>query len=570
MKIYKLSPLRLNHLFGLIVLPMLAVACQAPSDDLYQKESVEMSAQRDDVSFSGEVPDDVDLGLDSPSSLPSVGDVQRPEVNAPGGVRPPQEASLINVTQTLSLRRNPQKPMLDLVFVMDDSNSMEPHQTKLAREMTTFTRELSKLDLLDYRIGVVPIYDSRRYFKKGEPGEDRYEQGVREWGQETASASYTRNFYRLGRLVHLKDAKSDALLNERFATPQTLLPNLEATLRLGAQVFHKYDLYNYLNSEGQIVAREQDRMKGTQFSRNDLDSLTEILVRPAKGPLTEEILAPMVAALSVQSLLFGQAADHYRAQYPTTHPRDPEIWNAPSPGSANADERWMQFAKRHNNNFVREKAHLGVIFVTDVIDRSVGQGAREAAEALRQIKGDDGTYNKISTFGVLHKNTVSYALQNKFSREWRLRHCNGSERVDDEVRGKNGWDQPPSLEQFLNLTRGDRDEGSNILNLCSENYGENLVRIARELFKKSVQRGEYNLERVPTAGSLRVVFKDDLSRVVPTCRRGVEQGLCWSLQIRPGTRKLILESQEELELQELLVTYQTLDPRTATQLNSGR
>ena len=186
------------------------------------------------------------------------------------------------------------------------------------------------------------------------------------------------------------------------------------------------------------------------------------------------------------------------------------------------------------------------------------------------MKGDDGSYSKISTFGVLHKNTVSYPLQKKFSREWRSRHCNGSERVDDEVRGVNGWNGPQLLEQFLNLSRGNREEGSNILNLCSENYGENLVRIARELFKKSVQRGEYSLESVPTAGSLRVAFKNDPSRLVPTCRRGLEQGLCWSLQIRPGTRKLILESQEELELQELLVTYQTVDPRTATLLNSGR
>ena len=559
-----------NNLLSLALLPGFLMACQASSDDLYQLESVEMKAEREDVDFSSQVPADVDLGLESPADLPAIGDVQAPVVNAPSGIRPPQEASLINVTQTISLRRNPQKPMLDLVFVMDDSNSMEPHQTKLAREMSTFTRELSKLDLLDYRIGVVPIYDSRRYFKKGEPGEDRYEQGVREWGQETTDAPYTRNFYRLGRLVNVKDAQSGKLLKERFATPQTPISNLEATLKLGAQVFHKYDLYNYLNSEGQVVAREQDRISGAQLSRSDLDSLTEILVRPAKGPLNEEILAPMVAALSVQSLLFGQSAEHYRAQYPTTHPRDPEVWNAPSPSAANADERWMQFARRHNNNFVREKAHLGVIFVTDVIDRSVGQGARAAAEALRQIKGDDGTYSKISTFGVLHKNTISYALQRKFSREWRLRHCNGSERVDDEVRGRNGWDQAPALEQFLNLTRGNREEGSNILNLCSENYGENLVRIARELFKKSVQRGEYNLERVPTAGSLRVVFKNDPSRQVPTCQRGVEQGLCWSLQIRPGTRKLILESQEELELQELSVTYKTLDPRTATQLNSGR
>ncbi len=565
-----LSPLLTINKSKLILTPLFLLgavlsACQSQTDDLYQVSTPSLEAELTEVEIETHLAESEGIAPANNTDLPEMGEVQSAEINRPPGFVNPASAQMIDVEQVISLQRNPVKPMLDLLFVIDDSNSMEPHQINLANAMRSFTQELSQLNLLDYRIGVTSIYDSKRYFKRGEEGSDRFEQGITEWSRLNDGSPQQRNFYRLGRLVPVEGQLNS---NERFATPETSLRNLEETLKIGAQVFNKYDLFNYVDASGRVVSRNQNRFDGA-YANQELASLTEVLVTEAKGPRFEEILAPMLAALTPQSLLFGPHSDHYRSQFPSTSSNDTDRWRAPLLNNPNREEAWMNFAQNYNNQFIREKAHLGVIFVTDVTDQSVGISARDAADALIQLKGDDGSFTKISTFGVLHKNTVSFDLQNRFSSEWARRHCTPNNRVDDDVLNNNGFNQPQMLENFLRMTGGNRPDGSNILNICSNNYGQNLIQIAKDLFKKSVQRGEYNLERVP-AQSLRVVFKDDPSRVVPTCQRGQTQGLCWQLQIKPGVRKLILLSQDDLGTQELLVSYKAIDPRTANTLNSGR
>ncbi len=553
-----------------VSLGLLITACQSQTEDIYQVTTPSFEAELSESEIKADLPKADQLDANENNQLPTLGEIQRPELNRPGQFTNPAAAKMIDVEQVISVQRSQVKPMLDLLFVIDDSNSMAPHQNNLAAAMKSFTQELSQLNLLDYRIGVTTIYDSKRYFKKDQEGSDRFEQGITEWTRVNEGGPSKRNFYRLGRLIPLKNASTGSLLSgQRFATPETNVLNLEATLKIGAQVFDKYDLYNYIDSTGRVVSASQNRVNGAYSTNEPEAGIREVLVTEAKGPRFEEILAPMLAAVSPQSLLFGTQADHYRSQYPNTSNLDTDRWQAPALNSSTKEEQWMQFSQSYNNQFIRDKAHLGVIFVTDVTDQSVGLNARAAADALIQLKGDDGSFTKISTFGVLHKNTVSYDLQQKNSTEWSRRHCTANNRVDDDVLNVNGFNEPQMLEQFLRMTGGNRTEGSNILNICSNNYGQNLIKIAKDLFKKSVQRGEYDLQMVPSQ-NFKVVFKDDPTKTVPTCQRGQTEGLCWQLQIKPGVRKIILLSQDDLGTQELLVTYKAIDPRTANTLNSTR
>lgn len=567
-----------------IIIAMSLTACQTETTDLEQIIHPKMESEIVNIDEKDELPESPTLESSTPPTLPNIGSITSVSgISRPGETINLQHANMIDVEQVISIERNEIKPMLDLLFVIDDSASMEPHQNNLAAAMKNFTGELSKLNLLDYRIAVTSIYDSERYFKKGSPGEDRYEQGITEWSRKEFDilnpSVPLRNFFRLGRLLPIKNHEDGSYLNgNRFATPQTHIKNLESTLKVGAQLFQKYDEYNYISTDGKIIGRNQNRVTGL-FANKDLGTHREELSKESKGPRFEELISPMLAALSPQTLLFGDHAEHYRQQFPSTSKYDSDKWTAPKSDDKAADEAWLNFSINYNDKFVREKAHLGVIFVTDTIDQSVGVTPREAAEALKNLKGDDGSYSKISTYGVLHKNTVSYDLQRKHSRQWSRRHCTTNNRVDDDVRGINGFDKPQMLEEFLRLTGGKRSEGSNILNICSNNYGENLVQVAKDLFKDSLQRGEYDLEMVP-AQNIEVVFKNQPERKVPTCQseqatsrqKNIKQtsGLCWQVLIKPGIRKLILMSQDELEKQELLVRYKAIDPRTANSLNSQK
>ena len=55
------------------------------------------------------------------------------------------------------------QPKLDILFVIDDSRSMEPHQINLSRNIDRFVEGFSKERFIDFHIGVTGIWDSRRY-----------------------------------------------------------------------------------------------------------------------------------------------------------------------------------------------------------------------------------------------------------------------------------------------------------------------------------------------------------------------------------------------------------------------
>ncbi len=548
-------------------------ACQSETTDLYQVESPSLQGETRSARFAE--PEIQEPSFENPEfpELPETGEVLSIEIPRPPELSEVDDADLINVTQNISLTNQETRPQLDLLFVIDDSNSMETHQNNLAAAMEDFVEELSHLDLLDYRIAVTPIYDSRRYFKRGQVGDDRYEEGVTEWSrplQGEQNYVATRNFYRLGSLLPFIDNQTGQIKRpiEKFATTSTQLSDLRETLKVGAQEYIERDEVGYESNGNTINNGPRARPTDQDEAREFQSSLTEVLIQEAVGPRFEEMLSPMIAALNSRYLIFGNSASHYRSQYPATHPEDDNQWTPPGLEDPNREEQWSEFSENHNSGFIRQDAHLGVIFVTDTVDQSVDINPAMAAEALRQLKGGQSSRDKISTYGVLHKNSVSFDLQNRFSSQWSRRNC-GDGRVDDDIRGREGYDRPQKLESFLRMTSGRASQGSNILNICSGTYGEDLPQIAKDLFDKSVQRGEYNLEHIPM-GEIRVYFADNPERSVPVCGANQGEALCWNILIQPGVRKLILINQGELGTRNLVVEYQSVDPRTANRLNSNR
>lgn len=531
----------------LLAAPMLLLpACNSDTADLHKIDPPNLKSELGEFDPGSVNVDGQPSQLVVPK-LPQVGKVVSVTVTPPGELKDIDGAKLEDVKQMISITSDKQTPMLDLVFFVDDSKSMKPHQDKYFGEIDGFTAELDKLDLLKYQIGVATVYDSGRYFKPKNSvrGSDRYEQGITEFSR---LQNGKRNFHRLGRLLPLADGSG-----KRFATPETSSKTLSDTLKVGAQDFIKYDMYGDKDHVG----------------IDPLTQITAVLTEESVGPLNEEILAPMVAALNPAYLLTGSGANvaHFRAQYPATDSRDREETERWTPPASNIEVEWMKFASSFNKGFVRKDAHLGVIFLTDVVDTPVNIDAEKAAEALRLLKGDTNSYEKISTYGVLHKNTVSFGLQKSDSRKWATRHCTSD--VDNAVRGIEGFDQAQALESFLNITRGPKKAvGANILNICSASYGEDLAAIAKDLFKKSVSLGKYEFEKFPS-GDITVVYKNDPSKHVPVCGDSASEELCWKVEIKPppNVSRLFLYNRADLGTQELIVNYKGIDLDSCTTLN---
>ncbi|MCB0421991.1 MAG: hypothetical protein KDD61_13420, partial [Bdellovibrionales bacterium] len=267
------------------------------------------------------------------------------------------------------------KPKIDILFVIDDSLSMLAHQINLSRNINRFVSTFAKNDQLDYQIAVTSIYDTNRYFKDSSlPADDeRNLQGVTEMSRLEPGK---RNFYRMGQLVPVPNATN----GETFVTSETpnSLSTLSKLLKIGTKNFVKSDKVHSENGK---------------------------LIEEAYGPRYEEMLYPMLAAVDVKQLLFGNNASFFRSQYPKSQGWDP------------ASNDWAGFAKAFNKNFPRPDAHLAIIFVTDTLDQSYRLSAQQVKAALVALKNDPN-FEKISTYGVLHPNSLSQRVRRSHSQRF--------------------------------------------------------------------------------------------------------------------------------------------------------
>lgn len=67
---------------------------------------------------------------------------------------------------------------VDVVFVIDDSGSMRAHQANLINNIQSFANGFSRNNLIDFHIGVLSVYDSRRFGEYDFEKHSRVSEGV--------------------------------------------------------------------------------------------------------------------------------------------------------------------------------------------------------------------------------------------------------------------------------------------------------------------------------------------------------------------------------------------------------
>jgi hypothetical protein len=100
-------------------------------------------------------------------------------------------------------------PQVDILFVIDNSDSMKSAEANLVRNINSFASGLRKNKMIDYHIGVTSVWDSSPRYVENK-----------------------NNTYGIGELRNVKDA-SGALKNERFITKTSNDNLLASTLNIG-------------------------------------------------------------------------------------------------------------------------------------------------------------------------------------------------------------------------------------------------------------------------------------------------------------------------------------------------
>lgn len=131
---------------------------------------------------------------------------------------PPEkfEAVSTEVSQEASMP----EPKVNVLFVVDNSGSMKDYQKKMAENIKLFADEFFDNARVDYRIGVVPVYDSK-YLND----------------TTVYTPSGVRKMNPLGELVTLKDASGAPMDGQLFITRDTPNPKevLKNTVMIGTQ-----------------------------------------------------------------------------------------------------------------------------------------------------------------------------------------------------------------------------------------------------------------------------------------------------------------------------------------------
>ncbi|HVK61170.1 MAG TPA: hypothetical protein VM432_06450 [Bdellovibrionales bacterium] len=141
-------------------------------------------------------------------------------------------------------------PKADILFVIDDSESMATHQETLKANIDRFVSGFGQNHQLDFQIGVVSVFDSKRY------------------------GSVVTEFYPKGKLRPLLDASRNPLKGASFVTrAEGFVEVLGETLKIGVTPRFKKD------EKGNILR---------DAKRNKIDG---------GGPEYEEIFSPMLAAV---------------------------------------------------------------------------------------------------------------------------------------------------------------------------------------------------------------------------------------------------------------------------------
>lgn len=303
------------------------------------------------------------------------------DLSSPTKAAPEKRSSSAGVSAEVQVQ-----PKVDILFVIDTSESMEKHQEKLKTNIDRFAEAFKSHTNVDFHIGVVSIWDSRRY------------------GNAVPAP------YPLGKLRPLKDPAhpGEPVAGAAYVTrTERFSEILGHSLKLGIESRYAHD------AKGKIIS-----VKG--------------VAQDGGGPEFEDLFSPVIPALSEQ-----------------------------------------------NGDFYRADAHLAVIMLTDADDQSYPSITPSALfQQLVDKKG--GNFRLISVFGALP-----------------LEGC----ATDNYLKGDDGSvSSPDKILQLIQLTEG------KAMNLCSQNYGNDLAEVGRIIEAKATRVIQIPLDSVPADGTIVVRY----------------------------------------------------------------
>lgn len=184
-------------------------------------------------------------------------------------VDPPESYQAVEASGTgISVEFNPK---VDILFLIDDSYSMRPHQARLVRNIDRFVEAFAQFDVIDFHIGAVTVWDSRRYRSALNP------EGV---VPEVSSDGF-RNFYPMGQLQPLRAPE----------THQELLQNLQGQ--------------NFVSRTEGFTEILRSTLLGIEPKCHESYRDCSPPMGEGRGPEFEEHFSPVAAALADPELLNG-------------------------------------------------------------------------------------------------------------------------------------------------------------------------------------------------------------------------------------------------------------------------
>lgn len=342
---------------------------------------------------------------------------------------------------------------VDILFVVDDSGSMRAHQATLAKNIDRFVDAFAKKSIVDFHIGVLSVYDSRRYGTYDIDMNKVLAQGKVPFKNRDGVQQYDQ-------IGHLRPLKAPA-------GSETLLQSQKAG--------------NFIqNGPGFVeILKESLKIGVRDYVANATDTVD------ASGPEYEESFSPVVAAL-----------------------RDPVL------------SGW-------NKGFLREKAHLVIVFVTDANDASVITASQLHRFLMNLKKGRDN----FSVFGVV--NPINQTLK-----------C---------ARDPSG--HPGKVEDLINMANG------RVLNMCA-NYANELAEIGRIVRDRTLRELRIPLSRLPVVDSIQVTYG---STVIPS-----HQTNGWTYD--GETKSVVIRGAAEWTAEpgaKINVTFEPVDPSRRSSICIG-
>lgn len=155
-------------------------------------------------------------------------------------------------------------PMVDILFVIDDSGSMRAHQANLAKNINQFVDGFAKSSLIDFHIGVLSIWDSRRY--------GRYD--IDE-----------------NKVIQAGDVPAIGRDGKRLFDPIGELKELKAPVGLEAALKSQPKQYVTRGDNYVDILRETLKIGVREYNKVTTDKVD------ASGPEYEEVFTPVLAAL---------------------------------------------------------------------------------------------------------------------------------------------------------------------------------------------------------------------------------------------------------------------------------